>query len=82
MLIDEEITMNEMVLSIKKINNSILKSVSLFDIFRDKKLADKKSYGLRFEFLHSERTLKDEEIDRVMVAIQDKMKEEFNAVLR
>ena len=81
-LIDEEITMNEMVLSIKKINNSILKSVSLFDIFRDKKLADKKSYGLRFEFLHPERTLKDEEVDRVMVAIQDKMKEEFNAVLR
>ena len=74
--------MKDILNSISKVNNSILQSSSLFDIYRDENLKDKKAYGFRFEFLHPERTLKDEEVDRVMVAIQDKMKEEFNAVLR
>jgi phenylalanyl-tRNA synthetase beta chain len=81
-LIKEEVTMNEILLIIKKLNSSILKTISLFDIYRDKKLKGKKSYGFRFEFLHSERTLKDEEVEKVMRKIQDILVQEFNAVLR
>ena len=81
-LIKEEVTMNEILLVIKKLNSSILKTISLFDIYRDKKLKGKKSYGFRFEFLHSERTLKDEEVEKVMRKIQDILIQEFNAVLR
>ena len=81
-LINEEITMNEILLSINKLNFSILKTISLFDIYRDKKLIGKKSYGFRFEFLHDERTLKDEEVEKVMNKIQEILIQEFNAVLR
>ena len=81
-LIEEEVTMNEILLIINKLNSSILKTISLFDIYRDKKLKGKKSYGFRFEFLHSERTLKDEEVEKVMKKIQDILVQEFNAVLR
>ena len=81
-LIKEEVTMNEILLIINKLNSSILKTISLFDIYRDKKLKEKKSYGFRFEFLHSERTLKDEEVEKVMKKIQDILVQEFNAVLR
>ena len=81
-LIKEEVTMNEILLVIKKLNSSILKTISLFDIYRDKKLKGKKSYGFRFEFLHSERTLKDDEVEKVMRKIQDILIQEFNAVLR
>ena len=47
-----------------------------------KKKIGKKAYGLRFEFLHSERTLKDQEVDSVMNSIQGKLEDKFNAALR
>ena len=81
-LIAEEVTMNEILLKIKKLKSPILKTISLFDIYRDKKLNGKKSYGFRFEFLHSERTLKDEEVEKIMSRIQDVLMQEFKAVLR
>lgn len=81
-LIIEEISMNEVLLKIKELNSPILKTISLFDIYRDKKLNGKKSYGFRFEFLHSERTLKDEEVEKIMSKIQKVLVQEFKAVLR
>ena len=81
-LIDEEVSMNEMVTSVKNINSTLLKSISLFDIYRDKQLKNKKSYGFRFEFLHSERTLTDLEVDKIMRKIQNTLKKEFNASFR
>ena len=74
--------MNEVLLKIKELNSPILKTISLFDIYRDKKLNGKKSYGFRFEFLHSERTLKDEEVEKIMSKIQKVLVQEFKAVLR
>jgi phenylalanyl-tRNA synthetase beta chain len=81
-LINEEVTMQEITSSVNQINSKLLKKTTLFDIYRDKKNIDQKAYGLRFEFLHSERTLKDKEVDSVMNSIQVKLKGEFNAILR
>ena len=81
-LIEEEVSMNEIMKSIKNINSTILKSISLFDIYRDKQFKGKKSYGFRFVFLHPERTLKDLEVDEIMNEIQTVLKKEFNASLR
>ena len=81
-LIGEEVTMQEIKNSINQINSKLLKNTTLFDIYRDKKNIGKKAYGLRFEFLHSERTLKDKEVDSVMNSIQSKLEDEFNAALR
>jgi phenylalanyl-tRNA synthetase beta subunit len=74
--------MQEITISVNQINSKLLKKTTLFDIYRDKKNIDQKAYGLRFEFLHSERTLKDKEVDSVMNSIQVKLKDEFNAILR
>ena len=81
-LIEEEVSMNEIMKSIKNINSTILKSISLFDIYREKQFKGKKSYGFRFVFLHPERTLKDLEVDEIMNEIQTVLKKEFNASLR
>lgn len=70
-MIEEKVEMKEILNCIYKLKIPILKSVSLFDIYRDKKnMKGKKSYGLRFEFLHSDRTLKDNEVDKIMQSIQ------------
>ena len=81
-LIEEEVSMNEIMKSIKNINSTILKSIYLFDIYREKQFKGKKSYGFRFVFLHPERTLKDLEVDEIMNEIQTVLKKEFNASLR
>ena len=70
-MIEENVEMKEILNCINKLKIPILKSVSLFDIYRDKKnMKGKKSYGFRFEFLHSDRTLKDNEVDKIMQSIQ------------
>ena len=82
-LIDESIPMQEVLKSIKKVKTPLLKSISLFDIYRDKKnMIDKKSYGLRFQFLHTDRTLKDKEVDKIMQNIQNNISESVNASFR
>ena len=81
-LIPEDVTMQEIKNSIDQVKSKLLKNTTLFDIYRDKKNIGKKAYGLRFEFLHSERTLKDKEVDSVMNSIQSKLEDEFNAALR
>jgi phenylalanyl-tRNA synthetase beta chain len=81
-LIPEDITMQEIKNSIDQVKSKLLKNTTLFDIYRDKKNIGKKAYGLRFEFLHSERTLKDKEVDSVMNSIQRKLEAKFNAALR
>lgn len=81
-LIPEDVTMQEIKHAIDQLKSKLLKNTTLFDIYRDKKNIGKKAYGLRFEFLHSERTLKDQEVDSVMNSIQGKLEDKFNAALR
>lgn len=82
-LINEEVTLDELLQCVSKVKNKILQTVSLFDVYRNKKsLPDKKAYGLRFDFLHPQRTLTDKEVDKVMKQIQEKVTKEVNAELR
>lgn len=82
-MVDENISMKDILKQVNRNKNPILKSVSLFDIYRDKKnMNDKKSYGLRFQFLHSNRTLKDKEVDKIMQNIQKNITENTNSSLR
>ena len=82
-LIDQKVTLSELMNCINKVKNKILQEVSLFDVYTNKKsLANKKAYGLRFEFLHPEKTLTDKEVDKVMKQIQEKITKEVHAELR
>ena len=82
-LIDENISMNALMDQIKKTKSPLLKDIQLFDIYRDEKtMKGKKAYGLRFQFLHAERTLKDKEVDKIMNSIQNNLVQNVNATLR
>lgn len=82
-LVNEQTTFSELLKCVKSVKNKILQNISLFDVYRNKKsLPGKKAYGLRFEFLHAERTLTDKEVDKVMKQIQEKITKELNVELR
>jgi phenylalanyl-tRNA synthetase beta chain len=64
-------------------NKNILKSVGLFDVYEGDKIEEgKKSYALSFTFQDDEKTLTDEEIDKVMSTIKDDFEKNLGAVLR
>ena len=64
-------------------NKKLLKDVHLFDIYMGKGTPEgKKSYGLRFELLHHEKTLTEKEIDKAMLLIQEAYFKQLNATLR
>ena len=64
-------------------NKKILKSVCLFDVYEGDKIEeDKKSYALSFTFQDDEKTLTDEEIDKVMSTIKGDFEKNLGAVLR
>ncbi len=60
-----------------------LKHVSLFDVFESEKLgADKKSLALHFKFADEEKTLTDEEVEKMMGKIMQALEKNLNAEIR
>lgn len=83
LLIDKNITYNDLYLSAKKNPSKFLKSINLFDVYEGKNLPEgKKSYALSFELLNEEKTLEDKEITEVMNGLIKTFTKEFNAELR
>lgn len=66
-----------------KYGSKLLKHVNLFDVYEGDAIpADKKSYALNFVLQHSEKTLTDQEINKLMNKLIDAYKREANAQLR
>lgn len=83
LLIDENITFEQIIEIAKKADKKILKSVRLFDVYEGDKLPEgKKSYAVAFYFQDAENTLKDEQIESVMNKIQDGLTTQLKAQLR
>lgn len=84
LVIDENITFDAIVKIARKVEKKILKELGLFDIFKSEKHLGKgkKSYALNFIFEHSEKTLKDKEIDKVMNQMISKFESELGAQIR
>ena len=67
LLINNEVNFSDLQKIAKKIDNNILKSVDLFDVYTGDKLAkNKKSYALSFIFEDFSKTLTDKYIDIIM----------------
>jgi phenylalanyl-tRNA synthetase beta chain len=67
LLIDNNISFDELEKIAKGINNVVLKSINLFDVYNGDKLPkDKKSYALSFIFEDYTKTLTDKYIDGIM----------------
>jgi len=82
-LIDKEVSFNEISEIANKLANKLLLNVYLFDIYIDKKMdKNKKSYAIRFEFQDKNNTLKDKDIDKVMSKICSSLVKNLKASLR
>jgi phenylalanyl-tRNA synthetase beta chain len=60
-----------------------LKRVSLFDVFESEKIGKhKKSLALNFMFQDYEKTLTDEETDKMMLTLMQSLEKKLNAEIR
>lgn len=82
-IIDNHILFSQIDSCIKNLQIGKLKSVRLFDVFESDKIGKgKKSMAINLVFLDAEKTMTDEEIDRIMNKIIVSFEKEFNAEIR
>ena len=83
LLINKEITFEQIRDIAVKAECKLLKTVGLFDVYEGKKIgADKKSYAVSFIFRDDERTLTDKIIDKAMNRLISAFEKELNASIR
>ena len=83
LLLDENVAYGELRKSAFRSAKKLLKSVSLFDVYRGDNIpAGKKQYALNFVLQDEERTLTDAETEKTMDRILTGFKNEFGAILR
>tara|TARA_B100000965_G_C19194167_1_gene584492 strand:- start:74 stop:643 length:570 start_codon:yes stop_codon:yes gene_type:complete len=83
MILDDDVSFENIKNLAYKEENKILKEVNLFDEYKDKKIGKgKKSFAISFIFNDSKKTLTDQVIDKIMVRLSDKIESDFGAVIR
>ena len=79
--VQNDINYDKIEKSIKDLNIELITSVSLFDVYSNKK-DDKKSYSIYITFQHLEKTLTDFQIDKCIDRILTKLKSDFSIEIR
>lgn len=83
MLVDENISVGELENIIRKAGKGLIESVKLFDVYKGKQVPEGlKSVAYSITYRAEDRTLKDEEVNRVHDNIVNTLKEKFGAQLR
>jgi phenylalanyl-tRNA synthetase beta chain len=83
LLINNQVTFNQLQTLALKTERSLLKEVNVFDVYDGDKLpADKKSYALSFLLQDDEKTLTDKQIDAVMNKLISIFEKELGAEVR
>ena len=83
LLINEDVTFDNLYKLAKQSENNYLKDVNLFDVYTGDKLAEgKKSYAISFTLQDNKKTLTDSQIDKIMSNIQKRFESELGAELR
>lgn len=83
LLLNKEVAYTDLKNAALKSERKILRRVNLFDVYEGKNLAsDKKSYALSFTLRDDDKTLNDEQVDKVMSKILGSFKHQFEAELR
>jgi len=82
-VVDENVPVSDVERVIKESGGALLKNVRLFDFYRGEPVPEnKKSLGFSLIFSSNERTLSDEEVEKAVEQILEKLKEEIGAELR
>ena len=83
LLLDESVSFADLRATAFKQSKKLLKSVSLFDVYRGDKIPEgKKQYALGFVLQDLEKTLTDQDVERAMDGILNAFKNSFGAQLR
>ncbi len=83
LLLDENVSYGALRASALKAGKKLIKSVSLFDVYRGDKIpAGKKQYALNFVLQDLEHTLTDVEVENAMQRVLNALSTEFGATLR
>ncbi len=83
LLLDKNVSYQDIVNSIEQLNEPKLVDINLFDVYEGDKLPnDKKSYAISFMLQDPNKTMKDQEIDEVMSNFTKALKQNLNAELR
>ena len=83
LVVDKSVKFADLKKAAMKAERKLLKEVGLFDVYEGNKIeSGKKSYAMSFIIQHSERTLTDAEINKVMDNLVAIFAKNFNATLR
>ncbi len=81
--VKDEVLVGDMEDIIKGINPHIIEDVKLFDVYKGSHIEKGyKSTAFSITYRNKDRTLKDKEVDKIHNMILEKLKENFDAVLR
>ena len=83
LLLDESVCYADLRRSAFRVGKKLLKQVGLFDVYRGDKIAEgKKQYALSFVLQDLDKTLTDNDVERVMTKLLSTFQNEFGATLR
>lgn len=83
LLLDESVTYADLRKSAFRVGKKLLKQVGLFDVYRGDKIAEgKKQYALSFVLQDADKTLTDNDVEKVMSKLLSTFQNEFGATLR
>ena len=83
LLLDESVSYADLRKSALRVGKKLLKNVGLFDVYRGDKIAEgKKQYALSFVLQDLDKTLTDNDVEKVMSKLLSTFQNEFGATLR
>lgn len=83
LLLDKNITFDELKQAALKTEKKLIKNVGLFDVYEGENIEKgKKSYAMSFIIQDEEKTLKDKQIDKIMNKLKGTFEHRFGAQLR
>tara|TARA_B100001540_G_C15739290_1_gene611450 strand:- start:949 stop:1386 length:438 start_codon:yes stop_codon:yes gene_type:complete len=83
LLIDKSVSFDDLHNLAMKVDNKILRSVNLFDVYEGEELPEgKKSYALSFNMVDDTQTLTDKYVDKLMERLINSFKDQVGAEVR
>ncbi|MEO7176006.1 MAG: phenylalanine--tRNA ligase subunit beta [Saprospiraceae bacterium] len=84
LVLDQKVAYSDIVALANRTEKKLLKQVNLFDVYTNEAQlgAGKKSYAVSFLFEHSDRTLADDEVDRIIQKMIQQFERELGAQIR
>ena len=81
--VDEDLSVGELEAAIRDAGTELLRDVKLFDVYRGEQVeANKKSVAFSLTYRDDNKTLTDEEVDKVHAGVIAMLEEKFDAMLR